>query len=573
MFGTLRKHQKWLWAVLVVLMSISLVALFTNSDLSGSRGGGSRARRDWGSINGRPIEDGEYRDAWNEIRIASYLHSGKWPANDEASSRRMENETISRVFILHKLKEMDIKASEKAVALMVMQDLREVPYSTLAEILQPNNLTLADYERYVQNETSLRQLIAAATVSARLVNPGEAESIWRKENQELLGQLACFWTSNYLSKVVITNGAVTTFYSNMVNRLYRLPERLTLSYVEFNASNYLADADSKIAKATNLNEIISDFYSRGRGGTNAWVDTNGVPLAEAAAKDKIREQMRQSEALLAARRAATDFGTELINRPDPNQITNLAFLAAQRQFAVHFTKPFDSGTNGLEEFDQEEVGLSRSDEGPRQTLRGVVRAKAFSLTDVRPVLFNPIPGKQAVYIIARRGRVPSEIQPLDKILDKVTADYRSRMAFELSRRAGLAFHTNLTNGLTMKKSFEELCVAEKVPILELPPFSPVTQSLTNIDPRINLRELQELTHRLELGSVLPFIQPGMEGGYIFYAKARPPVDTTKLAAELPEFVNRLRVFRQNEAFQQWFHKQAEQARLAAPKHEGVGAAN
>src|SRR5262245_50409523 len=111
MFGTIRKHQTWLWAVLVVLMSVSLVALFTSP---GGPDGARRGQPDLGSINGQPIDQAEYLDAWKEVRIATYLHTGKWPGNDEGSSRRMENETISRVFVLRKLKDMDIRASDKA---------------------------------------------------------------------------------------------------------------------------------------------------------------------------------------------------------------------------------------------------------------------------------------------------------------------------------------------------------------------------------------------------------------------------------------------------------------------------
>ena len=100
MFGTIRKHQKWLWAVLVAVMSVSLVALFTSDFFASGAGGARRGQPDLGSINGQPIDQAEYLEAWKEVRIATYLHTGKWPGNDESSSRRMENETISRVFVL-----------------------------------------------------------------------------------------------------------------------------------------------------------------------------------------------------------------------------------------------------------------------------------------------------------------------------------------------------------------------------------------------------------------------------------------------------------------------------------------
>jgi hypothetical protein len=549
-------------------MSVTLVAFFTTD----SGGNGLRRRAaDLGSINGQPIPQAEYFDAWKEIRIASYLHTGKWPSKDESSNQRMESEVLSRVFILQKAREMDIKASDRAVGLLQQEQLHDYSYATFEkEHLLPNGVTAADYERYTRNEAAIRQLIAAASATARLVTAAEAEGEWKKANQETLGQVACFWSSNYLSKVVITNGAIGTFYTNRQNVLYRLMDRITLAYVDFSVSNYLADADTRMGKVTNLNEHISDIYFRGARGTNGWTDTNGVTLSEAAAKEKIREQMRQNEALFAARRAANDFGNELMSQADPNKTETLEKLAAAKGLVMKYTKPFDSRTNGLEEFDMDPVLTARaSDDTPPESVRDVIRRKAFALPDDRPVQFVPVAGSHGVYVFAKKGKIPSELQPLEQIQDKVTADYKSFMAVTLARNAAYEFQTSLTNGLAMKKSFNELAAAAKIPVIDLPPFSPMTRGLTNLDSRINLRQIQGYGETLEPGQASSYIpaQPGTEGGYILYVKERPPVDPAKLKAELPEFMNQLRAYRQNEAFQQWFRKQADQAKLSVPKRE------
>jgi len=81
---------------------------------------------------------------------------------------------------------------------------------------------------------------------------------------------------------------------------------------------------------------------------------------------------------------------------------------------------------------------------------------------------------------------------------------------------------------------------------------------------------------MEVGKASQFVsaQPPTEGGFIVYAKSRPAIDDAKLKAELPAFVNQMRVYRQNEAFQQWFRKQAELAKVSAPKREAtIGAQN
>ena len=561
MFGTIRKHSKGLWFFLIVTMSISMVVFFSDVNLDSASGGGNG---DFGSINGQPIGQEEYRNAYNEVRLSQFLYTGKWPTSDDTS--RLENETISRVFMVQKLKEMGIKASEKAVAVMMYEQLRDYPYASLEkEILQPNGLRIADYDRFVRNESSLRQLIAAASSTSRLVLPGDAESLWRKENQEVSTQLAAFWTSNYLDKVVLTNNAVETFYTNR-QAFYRLPDRITISYAAFHASNYFTDADKRIAQLTNLNEIVSDFYFKGRNGTNGWTDDDGKVLSEEAAKAKIKDDLRLNEALLAARRAATEFGSELMAETVPNQTATFEKLAAAKGHAVRVTAPFHA-REGLDEIENETLG-GRPASPEEMTVRENVRQKALSLTDDKPVLFNPIPGRRAVYVIARKGRIPSEQQPLALIREKVTTDYKNFLAVTKAREAGQAFHITLTNGLAAKKSFTDICAAEKVKLIDLPPISAATRTLTNTDARVNLRNVQAALD-MEAGKATPYMpaQPPMEGGYILYVKGRPAIDETKLQAELPQFVNQLRVSRQNDSFQQWFRKQVELSKVAPPRRE------
>ena len=45
------------------------------------------------------------------------------------------------------------------------------------------------------------------------------------------------------------------------------------------------------------------------------------------------------------------------------------------------------------------------------------------------------------------------------------------------------------------------------------------------------------------------------------------VSEEKVKEELAEFVAKLRLYRQNEAFNQWFRREAEQARVTLPQKE------
>jgi len=62
-----------------------------------------------------------------------------------------------------------------------------------------------------------------------------------------------------------------------------------------------------------------------------------------------------------------------------------------------------------------------------------------------------------------------------------------------------------------------------------------------------------------------------EGGFVVYLKARKPVEDAVVKRDLPEFMGRLRAYRQSEAFNQWFRKQAEVSKLyIPPSRESTG---
>jgi hypothetical protein len=448
---------------------------------------------------------------------------------------------------------------------MIQEQIGDMPLSRFEqEHLARQGLTAADYNRFIEHEVGLRQLIAAAAVSARFVNAPEAEVIYRKEHQETEVQLALFWASNFLDKVIITNGAIGLFYTQRVQFAYRVPERTIVSYVEFPATNYFPEAEKQLAAMTNITELIDQSWSRHDTNDVFFKDEKGVPLAEAEAKQKMRNEERKRLALVSARREAAQFGSELMElKPDPNKAENLEKLAATRNLTVKATKPFDT-VSGLDEFDAPTNSASRLEESFQATFRKI----ALTLSNASPVYFRPIPGPQAVYVIALKGKVEPRTPPFEEISEKVTNDYKNFMAQELARRAGMAFGTNVTNGLALKKSFEEICKAENVELVNVPPFSDVTQSITNFDARINVRQLQYVSRDMEIGKATPYmalIGPhSQEAGMVLCLKGRPKLDDARVQAALPEFMGQLRIYRQSEAFQQWFRKQAELAKLSMP---------
>ena len=67
MIGTIRKHSKWLWVVIITLTVISFI--YWGATAPGQRGGGGRHSGDFGSINGKKITQQEFQQAFNEFKL------------------------------------------------------------------------------------------------------------------------------------------------------------------------------------------------------------------------------------------------------------------------------------------------------------------------------------------------------------------------------------------------------------------------------------------------------------------------------------------------------------------------
>src|SRR6267143_2899878 len=436
MFGTFRRHQQWIWMLGVIVIIPSFVIYFSPTGKSGG-GGGRVGKVDLGSFNGQPISREDFVAAQKETKLNYFMRSGgrEWPANDENGRKSIERDTIFRLFLLDKVRELDIHVSEQAVARAARERLGDYPPDKFEhDFLLREGLTLEDFERYMRHEAAIQQLIGVAAATAKMISPREAESLYRKEHEQVSTEIAGFWPSNYLSKVEVTPAAISNYYSNNLAR-YRISERIQVSYVEFSASNFIAEAEKDINQKTNINSYADGEYIR-RGGTNTFKDTNGVPLAEKVAKEEIKNDALTHFALMSARRKAAEFGNKLL---DQKQQTSQTFekLAAAEGYPVKLSPPFSASQ-----------GLDDTNFPPAFT------DKALSLRRDSPILYTPIPGERAVYLLALKTNIPGELPSLEKIRDKVKTDYKRSQALEMARNEGKASQTAITNGLAQKKNFD-----------------------------------------------------------------------------------------------------------------------
>ena len=343
MFGTIRKHQTWLWAIIITLTIISFVVFFSPySKMNDSRGGPVNL----GSINGERVSEEQYIHARNEVFLRHYFMTGSWP--DQESTKeggQIERETYQWLLLIQKQQQLGIHISAEVVAqaarAMVSQFQRAgitSPDVFIRQVLQPRGFQVGDLERFVRHYIGVQELIATAGLAGKLVTPQEARDLFKREHEELATAAVFFSASSYLSNITVLPDAVTQFYSNRL-ATYRVPDRVQVSYVKFDLTNYAAEASQELARMTNLDLQIDEAFKQG--GTNFLREVEAQSLEEA--KVKVRDARHKQFEFQAARRKAVEFATPLFDM-DPVRADNLDKLAKEKGLAVGITAPFDRET-------------------------------------------------------------------------------------------------------------------------------------------------------------------------------------------------------------------------------------
>ena len=78
MFGTIRKHQSWLWFIIIAVMVLSMIVW---QNQLGKNGNGQSATGNFGSIYDKAITAAEYTSAQNEASLEFLTRYKQWPGS------------------------------------------------------------------------------------------------------------------------------------------------------------------------------------------------------------------------------------------------------------------------------------------------------------------------------------------------------------------------------------------------------------------------------------------------------------------------------------------------------------
>jgi hypothetical protein len=534
MIGSIRKHSSWLWWIIAGLTIVSFVFFMGSGP---ARNGGGHTTGNFGTIYGRIITAQDFQRSKAGFYLYYWMRNGQWPDKSAGfSADDTEREIYIRLLLEQKAHQLGIHVSEDALVAAASDFLRQlgrngqpVAMDKFAEqVLAPEGLGVTDLENFLRDELVVQQMIQVLGLSGALVTPQEAGQLYDREHQEVSAQAVFFAGSNYLAQVSATPAAVAQFYTNYM-AAYREPDRVQVSYVAYELTNYYAAAVQKIGR-TNLDaQVESAFRQHG---------LEAVPDAKtpAEAKAKIREYFIHQEALAAAKKEANDFATAVF-AVEPAKPENLAAYAKQKGLVARTTAPF-AANYGPEEFN-----------APAAFTKA-----AFQLSADEPFA-GPVVGADGVYVLALANQLPSAIPALAQISARVTQNFQEREAVTLAQRAGTNFYSTAAVQMAAGKTFAQAAVAGGQAPQILPAFSLSTQELPELGDRASLGQLKQAAFTTPAGHLGNF-QPTSDGGFVLFVRQLLPVDAAKKNAELPQFISQVRRARSSEAFNLWLQGEA-----------------
>ena len=282
----------------MAITSISFVT-FMGSGPSRTGSWGRRDNGDLGSIYGRKITPEAFRDAEAEVYLDYFLKTGGWPSkNPNISKRDLDEQIYIRLMLVQRAEDLGISISDATTATAAIEMLHSLGRNGQAmpmnvfikQILQPGGLTAGDFKNYIRHDLAFGQLRRALGLAGEFVTPQEAAAVYERQYQELSVEAVFFSASNYLASVAMTPATVSQFYTNHLAE-YRLPDRVQVSYVAFEATNFQTEAEQKLS-GTNLDDQVEIAYTQSGG------DIFPEAKTPEEKKAKIREELILEQALM-----------------------------------------------------------------------------------------------------------------------------------------------------------------------------------------------------------------------------------------------------------------------------------
>ena len=532
-------HNKIVWAVFAVLVSLSMVGMFAPSAVRSRR---AAARPDTaGKLFGQAITRQEY----NNARLFS-RHFQPLPPDMTDEDREKFNEQVwQRLAILQLAEQMGIGVSDAELSTQIQSnpalqtngrfDRRR--YQQLVE--SQMRVRVPTFEKYLRQEMILSKISSLVTDSI-WVSPIEVEDSVKRLTDLFTVEIVNIPYSNTVSDIRASEEEVRKFYEEN-KEAFEIPEMRSVKYVSWPVSNYLANV-------TVSQPEIEDYYNENIDQYSS-TDTNGTvtyqPLEDVT--NTIKNILVLRKAKEYASEQAMQFTDDLGMMDYGN--TNLDFdrIAAKDKLAVHTSKLFSA--DGA----VPDLNVDHNFNEAAFRLKPAPAEDSYS---------HSIVTDQAVYVLAFNKSEPPRIPPFENVKKpaKEYADMAAKnKAFEKKlKNLRKQMVAAISTGGDIDKLAEKLGLKVQKP----KPFS-VYESSVNGDNK-EIAAIAPALISLNKGEISEPV-PTDTGAAIIYVINRQPGDFALAESLKPEVAKSIQSSRVQAQFNTWAEDVLRQARKEVKK--------
>lgn len=552
MLRFIRKHQLLGGALLFLVLASFIVFMAPDAGQ-----GGGRPKFDLGSYQGKKVSREEYVVAYNEARLSFFLMRGEWPGSSNAAGFDLEREALRRLISIRNQKKYGIEVPDEAVVRRIRRlfadpetgEFRQTFYSNvLATVAEsPGNIPKQRFYDAIRHDIGEEQLQRIVTVAGAAVSPEEVKLTSTDSIKMADTKVVVFDSQSLTNQLSPSAEAFREYYTNNLAR-YRTQETIAAAYVEFAFTNYLEVAEPVVATNEMTDILIDQRYSTSS--ADEFVDDEGNPLDEEAAKARIRSELVETEAQRFAQRNANRFIEALILSEKPKGLATFKEIAAENELEVGETEPLQN------------FMAPTSINAPRQFTQEV-----FNLTADSPYTREAIEGEDAYYVATAAEKIPSRPQTYEEVAARVESDWRRERLSELAREAGEAFYAKATNSLATGGSFESVATTAGKEVIEPELFNQQTRSFSNAVPGVSIFRLKPAIQQIAPGEVTPYVSSGTDGFVAYLESLEEPEDSEMVSEQMETASNRLRGMRQSAFYLDWIERELVNSKLKLARGE------
>lgn len=430
-------------------------------------------------LEGKPIEQPEYRNAYNFTHLGLILTYGREIPINPQVDEYLKKAAWQRIASLHEAAKFGIQASDDEVAGFQQQlpffRTKEGQFSPQAyeqfvgQFLPRMGIGKLGFDDFVREEIILQK--ANVLISRLLlVSPYDARRTFHALNDRFVLEIAEIGADKVEKDVKAGRDEAKALFDRDPTA-YKIPDMVKVNYIRIPFSNFTAQIEVKDESIKQYYDAHLDEYALPSTNANKAAATN-MEFSTEVTKYKTLEEVRGDIVKALKDLGAADAAkTNIIEFVDAIQGSgtnrSLSFGEAARKLGhvIKTTKPFS------------EMGdIAELRVGPD------FNRAAFRLENSEGLnVSEPVEGADAWYVLAYADRIPERVPLFEEVLDKVLPDARDKAIGDamtaLAKKTRDAMETAAKQG----KSVAEAAKAFGIELKKTEPFSASTGSDQKIE--------------------------------------------------------------------------------------------